>query len=76
MCTGATFAAWEAFDRVVAFEDVRLHYSSSTSVRTLRACASGPVDRVRSLLRSDRRIWLLYERLRVDGRIKALEPVE
>jgi hypothetical protein len=41
MCTGATFAAWEAFDRVVAFEDVRLHYSSSTSVRTLRACAQG-----------------------------------
>jgi hypothetical protein len=37
---------------------------------------SALVDRVWNLLRSDRIVRLLYERLLVDSRIKALEPFD
>jgi hypothetical protein len=43
MCTGITFASWEAecLERVVALENTRWHSSSSTSVRRLRRSAGG-----------------------------------
>jgi hypothetical protein len=78
MCTGTTFAAWEAecLDRLVALENTH----SALLIIDRRAEAPrvrrGPADRVRSLLRSDRMLWHLYERLLVDGKIKALASVD
>jgi hypothetical protein len=76
MCTGTRFAAWEAqcLDRLVALGTTRL--ALLIVDKRAEGRRVGPVRRVRSLLRSDRILWLLYERLLVNGRIKALEPVD
>jgi hypothetical protein len=79
MCTGTTFTAWEAecrLDRLVALENTRLALLIIDKRAEAPRARPGPVDRVRSLLRSDRILWLLYEHLLVGGRIKALEPVD
>ncbi len=78
MCAGTTFAAWEAecLDRLVALENTRLALLIIDKRAEAPRVRPGPAARVRSLLRSDRILWLLYERLLVDGRIKALEPVD
>ena len=78
MSAGTTFAAWEAecLDRLVALENTRLALLIVDKRAEAPRVRPGPVDRARSLLGSDRILWLLYERLLVDGRIKALAPVD
>jgi hypothetical protein len=78
MCTGTTFAAWEAecLERLVGLENTRLALLIIDKRVQTPNVRRRPVDRVRSLLRSDCMVWLLYERLLVDGRCKALEPVD
>jgi hypothetical protein len=78
MCAGTTFTAWEVecLDRLVALENVRVALLIIDKRAGVARVRPGTVDRVRSLLRPDRILWLLYERLLVDGRIKALEPVD
>jgi hypothetical protein len=78
MCAGTPFAAWEAecLDRLVALENVSLALLIIDKRAEAPRVRPGPVGRVRSLLRSDRILWVLYERLLVDGRIRALELVD
>jgi hypothetical protein len=78
MCTGTTFATWEAecLERLVALENASLALFIIDKRAEAPRVRVGPIDRVRSLLRSHRMLWLLYERLLVDGRSKALEPVD
>lgn len=78
MCESTTFAAWEAecLERLVALGNASLALLLIDKRAEDRRARAGPVGRVRSLLRSDRILWLLYERLFVDGRIKALERVD
>jgi len=78
MGPGTTFAAWEAdcLERLGALENVSVALLIIDKRAEAPRVRPGPVDRVRSLLRSDHILWLLYERLLVDGRIKALEPVD
>jgi hypothetical protein len=78
MCPGTTVAAWEAecLDRLGALENASLALLIVDKRAEAPRARPGPVARMRSLLRSERKLWLLYERLIVDGRIKALERVD
>jgi hypothetical protein len=78
MCSGTTFTAWEAecLDQLSALENASL----ALLIVDRRATTPPPrrrlADRVRSLLRSEHLLWLLYERVFVDGRIEALRPID
>jgi hypothetical protein len=75
---GKQFAAWEAecLDRLVSLGNTRLALLVVDKRAEAPRVRPGPVRRVRSLLRSERILWFLYERLLVNGRVKALEPVD
>ena len=78
MCNGATLAAWEAacVRRLLAVDGVE---GGALIVEKAppRVAVRWPLrKKAKTLLTSEKKLWLLYERLFVEGRIPALEPVE
>lgn len=78
MCNGATLAAWEAacVSRLLAVDGVE------AAALIVEKTPPGPqarrplLKKAKTLLTSRKKLWLLYERFFVEGRIPALKPVD
>jgi hypothetical protein len=78
MCNGTTLAAWEAacVRRLLAVDGVEAGALIVEKPPPRPAVHRPLLKKAKTLLTSRKKLWLLYERLFVEGRIPALESVE
>jgi hypothetical protein len=80
MCYGTALAAWEAecVRQLMAVPGVEpaLLITEKKPAGAPAPASSSPLKKVRSLLRSEKPLWVIYQRFFAEGKIRALEPVD